>query len=230
LGILQVRGDYLSKKLTFRYYQFQAHPFWEIYLEKIMDILKTIKTIMSIVCLTVFLAGCSSMGSGDWTEMSGSFNGWDRVGDANWRIENGEFVADSASGVSHLVTKESYSDFQIQLEFWNHEGANSGVFMRITDPANITDRSAYEANIYDDRPDQSGRTGGIPNFLAPTRVIDTWDQWNTYDINMEGNHIVVKLNGVTTIDSTDDNFSSGPISLQYGAGTIKFRNVKIRRL
>lgn len=165
-----------------------------------------------------------------WTDLSGSFESWDRVGDASWRIENGEFVADSASGVSHLVTKESFSDFQIQLEFWNHEGANSGVFMRISDPANITDRNAYEANIYDDRPDQSGRTGGIPNFLPPTRVIDTWDQWNTYDITMEGNHIVVKLNGVTTIDSTDDNFSSGPFSLQYGAGTIKFRNVKVRRL
>jgi len=180
--------------------------------------------------IMLLLSSCVSMEEANWTDMSVSFAAWDRVGDANWRIENGEFVADSSSGVSHLVTKESFTDFQIQLEFWNHEGANSGVFMRISDPANITDRNAYEANIYDDRPDQSGRTGGIPNFLPPTRVIDTWDQWNTYDITMEGNHIVVKLNGVTTIDSTDDNFSSGPFSLQYGAGTIKFRNVKVRRL
>tara|TARA_B110000305_G_C19127672_1_gene487381 strand:- start:63 stop:650 length:588 start_codon:yes stop_codon:yes gene_type:complete len=195
-----------------------------------MKILKTKKIIFGMAFICVFLSACSTMDNADWTDMSASFAAWDRVGDANWRIENGEFIADSSSGVSHLVTKESFTDFQIQLEFWNHEGANSGVFMRISDPANITDRNAYEANIYDDRPDQSGRTGGIPNFLPPTRVIDTWDQWNTYDITMEGNHIVVKLNGVTTIDSTDDNFSSGPFSLQYGAGTIKFRNVKVRRL
>jgi len=186
--------------------------------------------ILAAVALPKYQKYMSSLESDGWTDLSASFSAWNRVGDANWRIENGEFIADSSSGVSHLVTKESFTDFQIQLEFWNHEGANSGVFMRISDPANITDRNAYEANIYDDRPDQSGRTGGIPNFLPPTRVIDTWDQWNTYDITMEGNQIVVKLNGVTTIDSTDDNFSSGPFSLQYGAGTIKFRNVKVRRL
>jgi hypothetical protein len=139
-------------------------------------------------------------------------------------------VADNASGVSHLLSEESFEDFQIQLEFWNHEGANSGIFMRIQDPANITDRSAYEANIYDDRPDQSGRTGGIPNFLAPAAVVDTWDQWNTYDITLEGNHVVIYLNGVKTVDGYDDNFASGPLSLQYGAGTIKFRNVRIRHL
>jgi hypothetical protein len=195
-----------------------------------MHTIKNKMLMTGIALLSLFLSACSTMDNADWTDMSASFAAWDRVGDANWRIENGEFIADSSSGVSHLVTKESFTDFQIQLEFWNHEGANSGVFMRISDPANITDRNAYEANIYDDRPDQSGRTGGIPNFLPPTRVIDTWDQWNTYDITMEGNHIVVKLNGETTIDSTDDNFSSGPFSLQYGAGTIKFRNVKVRRL
>ena len=117
-----------------------------------------------ISVMMLFLTGCASMDNGDWVNMSGSFNGWDRVGDANWRIENGEFIADSSTGVSHLVTQESYSNFQIQAEFWNHEGANSGIFMRISDPEAISDRNAYEANIYDDRPDQSGRTGGIPNF------------------------------------------------------------------
>ena len=181
------------------------------------------------IVTTLFLTACASMG-GDWMDMSGSFDGWHRVGDANWRIENGEFVADNASGISHLVTDESFTDFRMQAEFWNHEGANSGIFMRIQNPDAITDSTAYEANIFDNRPDQSGRTGGIPNFLAPVAVIDTWDQWNTYDITMRGNRITVVLNGVTTIDATDDNFSSGPISLQYGSGTIKFRNVRIRRL
>lgn len=165
-----------------------------------------------------------------WTELTEPMDGWHTVGDANWHWEGNELIADEASGVSHLVSDESFSDFQIQLEFWNHEGANSGVYMRIQNPEEITDSTAYEANIYDKRPDQSGRTGGIPNFLAPEEVVDTLDQWNTYDITMDGNHIVVLLNGIKTIDGTDDNFSSGPISLQYGSGTIKFRNMRIRRL
>ena len=189
----------------------------------------TLKT-LTVLAATLGLNACESMDGGNWMDMSGSFDGWHVVGDANWRVENGEFVADAGNGLSFLVTDESYADFQIQAEFWNHQGANSGIFMRISDEAGITDRTAYEANIYDDRPDQSGRTGGIPNFLPPTAVIDTWDQWNTYDITMDDDHITIYLNGVKTVDGTDSNFSSGPIGLQWGSGTIKFRNVRIRRL
>jgi hypothetical protein len=30
------------------------------------------------------------------------------------------------------------------------------------------------------------------------------------------------------VDTKDSRFSSGPIALQYGAGTVMFRNVRIR--
>lgn len=206
---------------------------------------KTIKIGISIAVAGLLLSSCASTPEAEapeaaapeasspeasWSELTDSMEGWHTVGDANWHWEGNELVADQSSGVSHLVTDESFSDFQIQLEFWNQEGSNSGVYMRIQNPEAITDTTAYEANIYDDRPDQSGRTGGIPNFLPPSEALATWDKWNTYDITMEGNHIVVILNGVKTVDGTDDHFSSGPISLQYAAGTVKFRNVRIRPL
>lgn len=193
-------------------------------------------TILPLLLMSVLLSGCESLSDvfdrdGDWMDMSGSFNGWNRVGDANWRIENGEFVADSSSGPSYLVTNDSYSDFQIQLEFWTDApGSNSGVFSRISNPQSIADTTAYEANIFDARPDQSGRTGAIVNHAPPSTVMDTSGKWNSYDIMMDDDHIVVKLNGVTTVDFDDDMFSSGPIGLQYGSGTIKFRNVRIRRI
>jgi hypothetical protein len=39
------------------------------------------------------------------------------------------------------------------------------------------------------------------------------------------------LNGVTTVrDAEDAKFARGPVALQYGAGVVKFRNVKIRAL
>lgn len=203
---------------------------------------KTIKIVIPIALAGLMLSACDpappettttdtvATTGENWMELTESMDGWHTMGDANWHWEGDELVADESSEVSYLSTDESFADFQIQAEFWNHEGANSGVYMRIQNPETITDSTAYEANIYDDRPDQSGRTGGIPNFLPPIEALDTWDQWNAYDITMEGDHIVVYLNGVKTVDGMDDNFSSGPISLQYGSGTIKFRNVRIRRL
>lgn len=163
-----------------------------------------------------------------WVDMSGSFEGWRQIGDANWRIENGEFVADSGSG--HLVTQDDFADFRLSAEFWTSEGANSGIFFRVSDPNQIVDRNAYEANIFDTRPDPAYRTGGIVNHASPLVNLDTANQWNTYEITVQGDHIVLALNGQTTVDFRDTTYADGPISLQYGAGVVKFRNVRIERL
>lgn len=189
---------------------------------------------LGFMVLSGVLAACavpmatSADAVGEWESMSGSFDGWNQIGDANWRIENGEFVADSGNG--HLVTAADYDDFQIRLEFWADEGANSGVFLRASQPDAIADSNAYEANIFDNRGDQTYRTGGIVNFAAPAVSINTPGRWNTYDITAQGTHLVVRLNGSTTVVVEDDTYSNGPISLQYGAGLVKFRNVEIREL
>jgi hypothetical protein len=166
--------------------------------------------------------------SENWINLSEGFDSWNQVGDGNWRVEGSEFVADA--GVGHLVTKQSFANFQIQLEFWTDAGANSGIFIRASDPENITDKNSYEVNIFDTRPDQTYRTGGVVNFAAPSEVINTPNQWNTYDITADGNKFTVILNGVTTAEFTDDTFSSGPFTLQCSGGTLKFKNVRAREL
>lgn len=193
-----------------------------------MNIRACVKTGTAILICATALSGCAT-DDNEWQRMSGSFDGWHIVGDPNWRIENDEFVADSGNG--HLVTDNTYTDFQLRLEFYASDGAaNSGVYFRIRDPQEIRDNTAYEVNIWDDRPDQSGRTGGIPNYSAPLATVSAGGQWNSYDITVQGDHIVVFTNGIKTIDFHDSTHTSGPISLQYAAGVIKFRNVEVKTL
>ena len=131
----------------------------------------------------------------------------------------------------NLVSKENYGDFQIRVEFYAGPKSNSGVYMRCLDGSKITDKTCYEANVYDNRPDQSGRTGGIPNYAPPIAKVDAEGKWNTYDITVQGDHIVVILNGTKTVDAHDKTLSKpGPIALQYQGGDVKFRSVQIRRL
>lgn len=164
-----------------------------------------------------------------WQVLSGSFDAWNAVGDANWRLEEGQFVADSGQGL--LVSKESYGDFEIEVEFWTSETANSGVFVRVENPEEVTDTTSYEINIFDTRPDQTYATGGLVNFAAPSQKMVAADKWNTYRITVQGDHIVVVLNDVTTVDThADAHMAPGPIALQAYAGTVKFRNVRIRTL
>ena len=152
------------------------------------------------------------------------------LGDANWRIEDASVVADSSSGASFLVTPDAYSDFELELEFWVNTEANSGIFLRCQDPQAITDKSCYEVNIFDTRPDQTYRTGGIVNLVAPAEFVYTGGQWNRYEITASGNRLQVTLNGRDLVDVEDSQYSSGPIALQYGSGTVRFRNVRVRPL
>ena len=190
--------------------------------------MKIFNSIIITICLLILSACSTSNESEGWNDLSGSFDAWNQVGDGNWRIEDGLFVADSGTG--QLVTKQSFANFQIQLEFWTDEGANSGIFIRASDSEDITDTNAYEVNIFDTRPDQTYRTGGVVNHAAPSEIINTPNQWNTYDITADGNKFTVILNGVTTAKFTDDTHSSGPFTLQCAGGTLKFRKVRVREL
>ena len=155
-------------------------------------------------------------------------NSFNMVGNANWKLAEG--IVEATSGSGFLVSKETYGDFEIRVEFWVDEGANSGVYMRCQDATKITDTTCYEANIFDKRPDQSGRTGAIVHVAKPLAIVDAGGKWNTYEITAKGPQLTVRLNGTMTAQAEDTKFTSGPIALQYMAGTVRFRRVQIRRL
>ncbi len=157
-----------------------------------------------------------------------SLDDWTTSGDANWNLVGGAVEATSGNG--HLISENSYSDFVLTLEFWVDDPANSGVFIRCADRDAIGADSCYEVNIYDQREDQTYRTGGIVNFAAPAVQIDAGGQWNSYEIRAEGTRLLVRLNGTVTVDIEDSTYAEGPLTLQYGSGIVKFRNVQIRRL
>jgi len=181
-----------------------------------------------LIGLTTFQPATSAQGA--WTTMfdGKSLNGWSIVGDANWEVVDGVIQANKGTGF--LVTPAPYTNFQITLDFWVTDDANSGVFIRCEDPKNIGAANAYEVNIFDKRPDQSFRTGGIVDVAKPATVLMTGGKWNSFDITARGTKLTVVLNGMKMVDVDDAKHARGPIALQYGAGTVKFRNVRVRTL
>jgi len=169
-------------------------------------------------------------GQADWKVIldGTTLKGWDVVGDANWSVVDGAVQA--TTGTGFLVTPASYADFQITADFWVTDDANSGIFIRLSDPKTITAANAYEVNIYDKRPDPAYRTGAIVDVAKPLAQINTGGKWNTIDITARGTKLIVVMNGTKTVDVDDKKFARGPLALQYGAGTVKFKNVRIRTL
>ncbi len=163
-----------------------------------------------------------------WTTLfdGTSLAGWTTTGDANWQLSDGSVMADM--GVGFLLTRESYGDFELEVEFFVSPDANSGVFLRCANPAKPGAATCYEVNIFDQRKDQTYRTGAIVGVAKPSVLMDAASRWNTYHIEAHGRHLVVTLNGQTTVDIEDDKLATGPIGLQYAAGRVKFRSVRVR--
>src|SRR3954467_10497195 len=190
-----------------------------------------------------FLATQQAFSQGDgWTVLldGKSIDSFNKVGDANWRVEDGAIVSDKGNGF--LVTKEKYGDFQLRAEFWVGPDANSGIFIRATDPEKITATNAYEVNIWDDRPEKDYATGAIVGVAKVDPMPRATGQWNTYEITAKGDTFTVVLNGKKTVEGKDGKHAKGHIGLQHGLGNkdaagvqndkgvVKFRKVEIKAL
>jgi hypothetical protein len=180
------------------------------------------------------LAGLTVSGCASWMTLfdGGNLNQWYTVGDANWRIEGDSVVADKLTGkrAGFLVTNRSYRDFHLKLEFWASDDANSGIYMRCGNPEVLTDKICYEANIFDQRKDPTYGTGALVHRSKVDPMPKAGGKWNTYDITVKGDHIVVVLNGQKTVDIRNTELKEGRIGLQYAQGVIRFRNIQIREL
>src|ERR1700704_5973895 len=83
--------------------------------------------IAGVAALQVAPPASGQSGPG-WTQLfdGRTMNGWDQVGTANWRVEDGALVADKSTaparadgqpgGGGHLVTKASYKDHMLYAE------------------------------------------------------------------------------------------------------------------
>ena len=181
------------------------------------------------------LAGCATGGGGGWTTLIDGSKGLDNfsvVGEADWAAVDGAIQATQGGKTpSYLVSKTSYKDFVVRVEFWASDDANTGIYFRCQDPADPTDENCYEANIFDQRTDQTYATGAITKVAAVAQPAPkVGGKWSVYEITANGPQLTLVLNGMKTVDVRDTKFASGPIALQWARGTVKFRKVEIKPL
>jgi len=204
--------------------------------------MKNVSLMLAVALPAVLSAmvGCAALSPrAGWTTLvdgtEKSFQHFDRLGDANWRIEDGAIVADKGKG-GFLVSKNSYKDFQLRAEFWADHNTNSGVWIRVTDPKQLTTKNAYEVNIYDQRPEPKYGTGAIVDVAEVSPMPKAGGRWNVFDITAKGPQITVVLNGAQTVQVQNAKLPEGPFALQFGnhgkepGGAIKWRKVEIRPL
>ena len=146
------------------------------------------------------------------------------AGSAHWEVVNGSLTA-CGEPAGYLSSDQSYKNFVLSLEFMTSRDANSGFFVRSPHEA-----GGYEVQIWRQQP-AGYNTGSIVGTAKTAREYAfKADQWNQMQITADGDHLVVVLNGETTLDTHDTRFPDGNIRLQYQQFAIAFRNIKLRPL
>lgn len=184
------------------------------------------------------------------------FNGVNLVGwtvasghGRDWRAENGEMVVSGRSegGARILRTAETYSDFELRLEFKLAEGGNSGVFLRMDE-----EEAGMEIQLLDDyAPMHEGLkewqyTGPLYGVVGPARrVSEPAGEWQSMIIRLEGRHLTIVLNDAVVVETSLDSHErdeveerrkgdlkrpAGSVGLQNYGVEARFRNLSIRLL
>lgn len=199
-----------------------------------MRYLPTMGALLTAILITsCATSGVNLTGSKPLYDEGSNLLGWTKVGESNWRIQEGAIQADFMSGKlpGYLVSKKTYTDYQIYAEFWVDSETNSGIFIRCENPEKIGADNCYEVNIWDTRPDPTYGTGAIvDSFKVSEPYPKVGGKWSVMEITAKGQQFSVKINGQVTVSGTDNKHSTGHIALQHGGGTVKFRKVLIKEL
>ncbi len=193
---------------------------------------------MGILSLTL-ITSCASQSQlmgGDWKTLfdsNSNLNGWTRVGDGNWRIQDGAIQADFVQGkdASFLVSKNRYKDYEIYVELWVDDQTNTGIFNRCESATDVSTKTCYEFNVWDTRPDPTYGTGAIVDLgkVSPPYP-KAGGKWNTLELTLMGSQMEMRMNGQLTAKAVDSTHKEGHVALQFGSGIVKFRKVLIRGL
>lgn len=166
------------------------------------------------------------------------FDGWEMIADV-FKIEDGAIVAGNfETGVDRnqfLTTKETFGDFYLRVECKiidapNNEkkDGNAGIQFRsvripnnhemIGYQADMTSNGGYWGHLYDES--RRNRMLQVPDRELLQKI---WkpNNWNRYEIICHGKNVRLFLNGVETVNFTEENAEiplEGLIGLQIHSG------------
>jgi hypothetical protein len=212
-----------------------------------------------VVCVVGFLSAAEDTAPAGYVSL---FNGKDLTG---WKVLNGKMDAWAAEdgllvvkghGGGWLLTEQEYGDFDVRLQFKLPVAGNSGVALRAPFRGNPA-FDGMEIQLLDDPwykneknykgIHQSQLTGSIYDVVPPSAdATKPAGEWNDIHITAKGSHVVIRLNGVKTVDANLDDHKDrvdkvapkhpgllrekGHLGLQSHDGRVEFKNIFVKPL
>lgn len=173
---------------------------------------------------------------------------------AGWHIENGTLT--KSVSTNDIVTRDQYTNFELELEWKLEKGGNAGIFYRGAESQKKIYMTGPEYQLLDDAnaPDGKSRLtsagADYAIYPSPAGVVKPAGEWNSTRIVANGAHVEHWLNGTKLLEymlwSPDweakvkaSKFAQWPsygrapkgfIGLQDHGDWVAYRNIRIRPL
>ena len=171
-----------------------------------------------------------------------------------WEILDGALTRTAGGG--DIMTRDSFADFELTLDWKVAEAGNSGVFFRVDPTLPAAWHSGPEMQVLDNLRHPDGRdphtsAGACYALVAPARDASLGpDRWNTVRIRAVGSKVTYWLNNfpAASFDTASDEWKqlvagskfkdlphfargrTGRIVLQDHGDRVSYRNIRIRGL
>lgn len=177
-----------------------------------------------------------------------SLKGWD--GDPeSWSVKDGAIVGTNdvhkIEQNTFLIYKVPQANFILRAQVRLRNG-NSGIQFRsrqLPGPgwivsgyqADLSDETGRESwgNFYEERGRSRTMMKTPDEGWQKAKTVLRDKDWNDYEIFADGPRIRLTLNGLVTIDTTEDKWPTGIIAFQLHTGVpmlVEFRNIRLKRL
>lgn len=182
-----------------------------------------------------------------------------------WEVKNGELRGEFTSGMeagdgADIVTRDTYSSFEMYFDWKLGPGGNSGVkyFVEERQPKPKGSQPGYEYQIIDDANyiyngkhlPNNLKTASIYDVVAADKPDVAMNRWHRSHIRVQGSHITHWLDGKKVLETERSSpqfragvetskfhdysgfaaIPSGHILLQDHGHNVAFKNLKILRL
>ena len=153
---------------------------------------------------------------GEWVSLfdGKTLSGWS-IADGTagtWKVEEG--ALHGSGSASHLFSpRGDYKNFRYKAEFKIADKANSGMYFRTKKEGDFP--AGYEAQVNSTHSDPV-KTGSLYNHAKVFEMLVKPDTWFTQEVEAVGDHILIKVNGKTTVDYVDkkNSFRAGHFAFQ----------------
>ena len=173
---------------------------------------------------------------------------------AGWQIVDGALTRVAEGG--DIVTRDTFGDVELELEWRVDPGGNSGIMYRVTEDEDYPFETGPEMQVLDDARHPDGRSrltaaGSLFGvYPAPAGIVRPAGEWNAVRIVLRGDHVEHWLNGTRVVEAeigSDDwkarvgssKFAAWPrfaaarrghIALQDHGDRVAYRNIRIREM